>query len=108
MKVVIWIGCIFVATTLNTLLGYATGFKVGYLVFYFAVYFVAKKMCNKWDQHKEAKKVREEAFYATNAPVVETTTATANDIRFCRKCGEELLENSQFCGKCGTQIISED
>lgn len=55
MKVLIWIGCFFVATILNTILGYATGVKVGYLIFYFAVYFVAKKLCNKWDEHKEAK-----------------------------------------------------
>ena len=108
MKVVIWIGCFFVVTILNTMLGYATGFKVGYLVFYFAVYFVAKKLCNKWDEHKEAKKVRKEAIFRMNVPVFETTTTTANDIRFCRKCGELLLEHSQFCCKCGAQIIWED
>ena len=30
--------------------------------------------------------------------------ASADQIRFCRKCGEKLIENSQFCSKCGTQI----
>ena len=52
MKILIWAGCILVATILNTLLGYATGFKVGYLIFYAAVYFVANKLCQKWDERK--------------------------------------------------------
>ena len=26
-------------------------------------------------------------------------------IKFCRKCGEELLINSEFCSKCGTEVI---
>lgn len=99
MKVLIWIGCFFVATILNTLLGYATGIKAGYLVFYFAVYFVAKKLCNKWDEHKEAKGNRKKA--------VTSTIDETNDIRFCRKCGEKLLDRSQFCSKCGTEIVKE-
>lgn len=36
----------------------------------------------------------------------EIPTAT-EQIRFCRKCGNELLDNSKFCSKCGTEIISE-
>lgn len=99
MKVLIWIGCFFVATILNTLLGYATGIKAGYLVFYFAVYFVAKKLCNKWDEHKGAKENRKKA--------VTSTIDEINDIRFCRKCGEKLLDRSQFCSKCGTEIVKE-
>lgn len=55
MKVFIWIGCIFVATLLNTLLGDIIGIKAGYMVFYFVVCFVAKKLCDKWDEYKEAK-----------------------------------------------------
>ena len=55
MKVLIWFGCIFVATILNTLLGYVTGIKAGYLVMYFGVYFVARKLCQKWDERKKFK-----------------------------------------------------
>ena len=100
MKVLIWIGCFLVATILNTLLGYATGFKAGYLVFYFAVCFVAKKLCNKWDEHKEAKENRKKA--------VTSASDEINDIRFCRKCGEKLLDGSQFCSKCGTEVITNE
>ena len=28
-------------------------------------------------------------------------------IKFCRKCGNELLEDSRFCDRCGTEIIKE-
>ena len=110
MKVLIWIGCFFVATILNTLLGYATGIKAGYLVFYFVVYFVAKKLCSKWDEHKEAKEMRKQAVSSTNAPVQTTqpaATNTAEQVRFCRKCGEKLIDNSQFCRKCGTKVDND-
>ena len=106
MKVLIWIGCFFVATILNTLLGYATGVKVGYLIFYFAVYFVAKKLCNKWDEHKEAKAAQRKASQQKNIVVEEKPVIEDGDqVRFCRKCGEKLLDNSQFCRKCGTEIV---
>lgn len=28
-------------------------------------------------------------------------------IRFCRKCGFELITGSEFCSKCGTAVIKE-
>lgn len=31
-----------------------------------------------------------------------------NKIRFCRKCGEQLIDDSKFCSKCGTEIINEE
>ena len=33
-------------------------------------------------------------------PIVDT-----DKIRFCRKCGEKLIDNSRFCRKCGTEIV---
>ena len=32
---------------------------------------------------------------------------TADMVRFCRKCGNALLENARFCNKCGTEVIEE-
>ncbi len=29
-------------------------------------------------------------------------------IRFCRKCGEQLIDNSNFCRKCGTEILIKE
>ena len=31
-----------------------------------------------------------------------------NQIRFCHKCGYELVNNSNFCSQCGTKIVSEE
>lgn len=35
----------------------------------------------------------------------EEPIADTDRIRFCRKCGEKLLDNSQFCRKCGTEVV---
>lgn len=32
-------------------------------------------------------------------------TSELNKVRYCRKCGEKLIENSRFCRKCGTEIV---
>ena len=37
----------------------------------------------------------------------ETTPFGADMIRFCRRCGEKLVDNSRFCNKCGTEVIKE-
>ena len=29
----------------------------------------------------------------------------SGEIKFCRKCGNQLLNDSQFCSKCGTAIV---
>lgn len=56
MKALIWFCCLFVATILNMVLGYMTGYKAGYGIFYLIVAYFAKKLCNKWDEHKEEKR----------------------------------------------------
>lgn len=35
----------------------------------------------------------------------EDPIVDADKIRFCRKCGEKLIDNSRFCRKCGTEIV---
>lgn len=122
MKVLIWFLTILVATILNALLGYATGIKAGYLVFYIAVYFVAKKLCQKWDERNQNNDVaglnqlNETVIQSGDsvAPVsrevdssVSTEVASTPEIRYCRKCGYELIGNSDFCSNCGTQIAKE-
>jgi len=124
-KVLIWFLTILVATILNALLGYATGIKAGYLVFYIAVYFVAKKLCQMWDERKQNKDV--EGLNQLNETMIQSgdsavpvpydvdssipkemdTTSEVPKIRYCRKCGYELIGNSDFCSNCGTQIAKE-
>ena len=42
----------------------------------------------------------------TEAP--QTITNYQNKNAFCRKCGNQLLEDSTFCNKCGTKVINEE
>ncbi|MBQ7045063.1 MAG: zinc-ribbon domain-containing protein [Clostridia bacterium] len=37
----------------------------------------------------------------------EDTIIDTNQVKFCRKCGEKLIDNSQVCQKCGTEIVKE-
>ena len=53
-------------------------------------------------------------FDIMNSPKTEETSsetaaqpAVSNQIRFCKKCGERLLENSKFCRKCGAEVHQE-
>lgn len=39
------------------------------------------------------------------SPILQKVCDESDDIRFCRKCGEPLAENSKACQKCGTQIV---
>ena len=107
MKALIWIGCIIFATILNALIGYATGIKAGYLVFYIAVYFVAKKLCAKWDEHRKTKETEKSAPSSVNSPVVKSAVNTTDEICYCRKCGEKLLNDSQFCRMCNTKVVKD-
>ena len=103
MKALIWISCFIIATILNTILGYATGIKLGYLLFYVAVYFVAKKLCSKWDEHKENKTMKKTSSIPKQQPI----PAKSDQVRFCRMCGEKLIDNSKFCRKCGIEVVKE-
>lgn len=42
-----------------------------------------------------------------NEPTFCETTEVMDAIRFCRKCGMHLEEDSRFCRKCGTEIKEE-
>ena len=44
----------------------------------------------------------------TENTVEDSTQRSCATVRYCRKCGNKLLEDSQFCSKCGTKVISEE
>ena len=107
MKVLIWFLCIFANALITTLIKEA-GVILGAIptvILYGATFWLARTLCKKWDEHKENKAVKQ------NVPVQAVQTApadTTEQVRFCRKCGEKLLDNSQFCRKCGTAIKVEE
>ena len=37
----------------------------------------------------------------------DEATPLNHQIKFCRKCGFELIEGSEFCSRCGTEIAKE-
>ena len=56
---------------------------------------------SKFDGTEQSKPIGE----ATRLP---WAAAQRNDkIRFCRKCGERLVDESRFCRMCGTQVVNE-
>jgi glycosyltransferase involved in cell wall biosynthesis/ribosomal protein L40E len=53
------------------------------------------------DEYMHARKV------VTEEPVIATAekNVEADQILFCRKCGEKLIDGSRFCRKCGTEVV---
>lgn len=99
MKILIWFLTILVAGILNFLLIYTTGFKAGFIL-WIGIFFVAKKLCNMWTEHKQNK-------VDSNILTKMALASEAPKISFCRKCGYELIGNSDFCSNCGTLIPKE-
>lgn len=136
MKALIWFLTIVIVVFLNTLLGAVAGWRVGYLVIYLLIGFVAKKLCNAWDNRSKKKQSGETELSpetennlaelasqscfereADMPSLPETTeaeqTAMAEQkelpkVRFCRKCGFQLLDGSDFCSQCGVPIVKEE
>ncbi len=45
---------------------------------------------------------------AIESTSVSTENADSNEadiVKYCRKCGEQLIDGSKFCRKCGTEIV---
>lgn len=55
---------------------------------------------NYFDACPQCGKYAKQYVYLNQAPIIDT-----DKIRFCRKCGEKLIDNSRFCRKCGTEIV---
>jgi ribosomal protein L40E len=64
---------------------------------------LARTLCKKWDIHKANKEAQKNSLEQNQ----QTIPNNDNQIRFCRRCGEKLINNSQFCRKCGTKIVEE-
>ena len=105
MKVLIWFLCIFANAVITTLIK-ESGVILGGIptaLLFLATFWLARTLCKKWDEHKENKAFEKRASNGA----AQAATNAEEQIRFCRKCGEKLIDNSQFCRKCGTKIVKE-
>ena len=53
------------------------------------------------DEYMQPEKTVEKEPAVANAVNKDTT----DKVRFCRKCGEKLIDGSRFCRKCGTEVV---
>lgn len=121
MKALIWVGCIFGAIIID-FLAYCAG--IGgirtFIVFGLAMPSAALALCHKYDAHRAKKndsippemiKMQETIVEEKNAiekiqPSIAETSAKPT-IKYCRKCGRELVDGSNFCSYCGADVIKE-
>ncbi|MBQ8495108.1 MAG: zinc ribbon domain-containing protein [Clostridia bacterium] len=105
MKILIWILCFFVNSFITTLIKTEIGINLGAIptiLMYAATFWLARTLCKKWDEHRENK-----AIQAETCAMKEVAVDNSDRIRFCRRCGERLIDGSQFCRKCGTEVVKE-
>lgn len=114
MKVLIWLLCGLVGTSITTLLN-TNGIYLGGLptvALWGVLFFLTKTLCKEWDDHKRRKQSTSASSPVPSTgshpvPVSQSAGINTPQILFCRKCGEKLIENSQFCRKCGTEVKKE-
>ena len=75
-----------------------------------APYFLWTWVFSSWGTRiLEGKGLLDDGTYTPSAPTRATEqskpTIAVNKVRFCRKCGEKLIDGSKFCRKCGTEVI---
>ncbi len=106
MKVLIWFLCIFANALIIPLIKEA-GVILGAIptvILCGATFWLARTICKKWDEHKENKAVEKIVPVQT----VQTTPAdTTEQVCFCCKCGEKLIDNSHFYCKYSAEIVKE-
>ncbi|MBQ1999010.1 MAG: zinc ribbon domain-containing protein [Spirochaetales bacterium] len=105
MKFLIWITCLFINASIMTLSkeGNVALGAIPMFILISGMMWLATTLCKKWDEHKEAKEVVKKAYTCDESAVVKTESI----VRFCSKCGEKLINNSQFCRKYGTEVEKE-
>ena len=95
MKVLIWVGCLFVVTFIRTCIQ-ESGTILGGLptaLLYLGAYFIARSLCKLLDESKKEKKI----LYSKNA--------FENNNSFCKECGQRLIDKGKFCKKCGAEVV---
>lgn len=60
------------------------------------------KTCDSEESQSDVETLKQDSTLPQD---IHETVTKESRIRFCRKCGNSLSEDSEFCGKCGTKVI---
>lgn len=107
MKILIWLAFLFLNGLITALLN-SDGILLGFIptaLLFGATMWAAKSVCKLWDESKENRRTRKAAEKVVQEAI--SAKSVPDQIHFCRKCGEQLLEDSRFCRKCGCQIETD-
>ncbi len=104
MKVLIWFLCILVNAIITAVIKengiILGGIPTAFLTF--ATLSLAFFLCRKWDEYNQVKNPQNDKSPTDNQNVKK------DKIKFCRKCGFELVNDSEFCSQCGTKVYEEN
>jgi len=108
MKVLIWLGGLFLASLITTLLTLTGNMPGGafVLILYLLVFVGIRALCKAWDGHVEQKKADKayaEKMKAEGKPIEKANLRKQRlqSVRRCGKCDAPLEEGAGFCPKCG-------
>lgn len=108
MKVLIWIGCIFCASLVQTI-AMQSGIILGglpTLLLYGAMFFAASALCKAYDERQRNRSAEKAPGDAQGG--VSTEGDEARSVLYCRKCGAKLIVGRSVCHVCGTQVEQRD
>lgn len=119
MKILIWIGCIFMASIFKVILaGNSSMGAIPTMILYGAMFAVAGGLCKAWDNRKasklnsdtiaNSKNLIVEHDIASSKKTEETSQPVQPPITFCRKCGYKLIDDNDFCNYCGEKIMIKE
>lgn len=99
MKFLIWFVCIAIYAVVTTALqmsGIILGGIPTFLLFGGTLW-LARTISKFWSESQEEKRMKKEGEL--------NYIATHDHIRYCRKCGKELMPGGRFCNKCGCEVV---
>lgn len=113
-KVLIWIGCLFMATALFILIGSNTllGF-IPTIIIYGAAFYIARQLCAMYEEKKtgaipSSENEKKTDLESIRAEVAKSKSTDASQTGWkCVRCGTLNASDFVFCKNCGMARVSE-